>query len=80
MDEKIDIISLVPTLILEQIIQYVDISCVAQCFKVSKQWRKIFLDLKIESKLQAKWRVGKPKLSKRDGFTVFNVKKLGNFQ
>ena len=80
MDERTDIISLVPTLILEQIIQYVDISSVAQCFKVSKEWRKIFSDLKIESKLQTKWRFGKPELLKRDGFTDFNIKILGNFE
>ena len=73
MDEKTDIISLVPTLILEQIIQYIDIFSVAQCFKVSKHWKKIFYDLKIESKLQSKWRFAKPKIMKREGFTNYNV-------
>lgn len=67
MDEKLDIISFVPTLILEEIIQHIDISSIAQCLKVSKRWNEIFHNLKIESKLQSNWMRGKTKPVLREG-------------
>lgn len=69
MEEKIDIISHVPTLVLEHIILYIDITSIAQCLKVSKRWKEIFHNLKIESRLQANWMCGKTKLDLRKGFS-----------